>query len=77
VKVTLYTKEDCGLCDEAAALLRRLQKRIRFDIEFVDIAVDGVAGAQYGERVPVIAVDGVEVAAAPLEEQQLAAILTA
>jgi glutaredoxin len=73
--VTLYTKEDCGLCEEAASLLRRLQRRIRFEIEYVDVEADPVAGERYGQRIPVVAIDGVEVAAAPLDEQQLAAAL--
>jgi glutaredoxin len=77
MKVTLYTKDDCGLCEEAAGMLRRLQRRIRFEIEYVDIAADPAAAERYGERIPVIAVDGVEVAAAPLDEQRLAAALSA
>ncbi len=75
MRVTLYTKADCGLCEEAASMLRRLQKQWRFEIEYVDIEADAGATERYGSRIPVIAVDGEEVAAAPLEEKQLAAIL--
>lgn len=73
--VTLYTKEDCGLCEEAASMLRRLQQRIRFEIEYVDVEADQAAAERYGQRIPVIVIDGVEVAVAPLDEQQLAAAL--
>jgi glutaredoxin len=73
--VTLYTKEDCGLCEEAASMLRRLQQRIRFEIEYVDVEADQAAAERYGQRIPVIVIDGVEVAAAPLDEQRLAAAL--
>jgi glutaredoxin len=75
VRVTLYTKADCGLCEEAASMLKRLQKQTRFEIEYVYIEADARANERYGSRIPVIAVDGEEVAAAPLEEKQLAAIL--
>ena len=73
--VTLYTKEDCGLCEEAASMLRRLQQRIRFEIEYVDVEADQAAAERYGQRIPVIVIDGVEVAAPPLDEQRLAAAL--
>ena len=75
MKVTLYTKEDCGLCEEAASMLKRLQKQSRFEIEYVYIENDSSATERYGSRIPVIAVDGEEVAAAPLDEKQLSAIL--
>lgn len=75
MRVTLYTKADCGLCEEAASMLKRLQKRIRFEIEHVDIEADAGATERYGARIPVIAVDGEEVASAPLDEKDLAAIL--
>lgn len=56
-------------------MLKRLQKQIRFAIEHVDIEADANATERYGSRIPVIAVDGEEVAAAPLDEKQLTAIL--
>ncbi len=75
MRVTLYTKADCGLCEEAASMLKRLQKQRRFEIEYVDIEADAGATERYGLRIPVIAVDGEEVASAPFDEKQLAAIL--
>ena len=75
MRVTLYTKADCGLCEEAASMLRRLRKQTRFELEYVNIEADAGANERYGSRIPVIAVDGEEVAAAPLDEKQLAAIL--
>ena len=75
MKVTLYTKEDCGLCEEAASMLKRLQRQTHFEIEYVYIETDASANERYRSRIPVIALDGEEVAAAPLDENQLAAIL--
>lgn len=56
-------------------MLKRLQRKIRFDIEYVNIETDANATERYGSRIPVIAVDGEEVAAAPLDEKQIMAIL--
>jgi glutaredoxin len=75
VRVTLYTKAHCGLCEEAAAMLKRLQKQSRFEIEYVDIEADAGANQRFASRIPVIAVDGKEVAAAPIDEKQLTSIL--
>ncbi len=75
MRVTLYTKADCSLCEEAASMLKRLQRQTRFELEYVYIEADAHANERYGSRIPVIVVDGEEVAAAPLDDKQLAAIL--
>ncbi|HEU4760638.1 MAG TPA: glutaredoxin family protein, partial [Dehalococcoidia bacterium] len=77
LRVTLFTQEDCGLCREAEALLRRLRRRIPFELEVVDIESDETLLRRYWDRVPVVAVDGGEVAAAPLEERHLGSLLSA
>ncbi len=56
-------------------MLKRLQIQTRFEIEYIDIEADAGANERYGSRIPVIAVDGEEVASAPFDEKQLAAIL--
>jgi glutaredoxin len=75
LKVTLYTKPDCGLCVEAEDMLRRLQKKIQFELEFVTLGTHDLASEGYAERVPVVLVDGLEVAAAPIDERKLQALL--
>jgi glutaredoxin len=75
MKVTLYTKSVCGLCCEAEAMLRRISGKIRFELELVDIEVDSATCASYRDRIPVVAVNGEEAAAAPLGEKRLASVL--
>ncbi len=75
MKVTLYTKDDCGLCREAEAMLRRIGGKIQFELELVNIDVSDVDYRRYRERIPVIAVNGEEVAEAPLDEKRLASLL--
>lgn len=77
MKVSLYTKEDCGLCEEAEEVLRRARKLIRFDLERVYIDDDRGLSELYGDRVPVVTVDGKEVASAPLAAERLLAGLSA
>ena len=58
--LTLYTKTDCTLCDEARIALERVRARVPFDLEVLDIGADPALSARYGERVPVVLVDGAE-----------------
>ena len=75
--VTLYTKKDCGLCREAERVLGRLHREKPFALVLVDIEADARIYDRYWDRVPVVAVDGKEVAAAPLDETYLRALLSA
>lgn len=59
--VTLYGKPGCHLCDEARAVVAAVRAEREFSLEEVDITLDPALYARYGERIPVIAVDGVEV----------------
>jgi glutaredoxin len=74
LKVTVFTTEDCGLCRDAERMVLALQKKICFEVDFVDICADPAVYNRYWDRVPVVAVDGNEVAA-PLDEHRLKAIL--
>ncbi|HYI79258.1 MAG TPA: glutaredoxin family protein [Thermoleophilaceae bacterium] len=58
--VTLYGKPGCCLCDDARAAVRELRERHGFDLEEVDVSLDPRLHRDYGERIPVVAVDGQE-----------------
>jgi hypothetical protein len=59
--VVLYTRQRCGLCARAEALIRaELGRHAR--LRTVDVDRDDALVERYGVRVPVVAVDGVEVA---------------
>ena len=58
--VTLYSKQDCPLCDEARVALGRVRGRIDFDLREVDISSDPELEARYRERIPVVAVEGAD-----------------
>ena len=59
-RVILYTRAGCHLCEEAERVLRREQTATPFRLELVDIDRDPELARRYGVRVPVVAVDGVE-----------------
>lgn len=64
--VVVYTRQRCGLCRQAEQLVADLAPR-SVDVRLVDVDGDDDLLRRYHLRVPVIEVDGVEVAAAPVD----------
>jgi glutaredoxin len=58
--VTLYGKPGCHLCEDARAVIDRVRADHEFELKEVDITLDPGLFRAYGERIPVVAVDGVE-----------------
>lgn len=74
--VTLYTRVQCGLCDETAAALRALSGDLRFTLVEIDIDTDAALQERYNDVVPVVAVGERVIAQAPIDEGALRALLT-
>lgn len=60
VRIDLYTRADCPLCDEAKAVLRRTLRFRRHVYVEHDLAADEAARAAYADEIPVVLVDGVK-----------------
>jgi len=73
--VTLYGRAGCCLCDEARDALERVRARRPFVLEEIDIETDDTLHRRYLERIPVVAVDGVETFDYEVDEEALAARL--
>ncbi len=52
MKLTLYSTQDCHLCEQAADLLKQVTEKI--DLEYIDIARSESLVEKYGIRIPVI-----------------------
>lgn len=70
-RVILYTRRQCGLCDDVAAALIRLQAALGYAYDEVDIDGDAALSARYGEAIPVVTVDDREIARAPVDPARL------
>jgi glutaredoxin len=57
-EVTLYGRPGCHLCEKARAAVEAAHARRDFALEEVDISLDSRLERRYGERVPVVAIDG-------------------
>jgi glutaredoxin len=67
--ITVYSKPDCYLCDEALAVLRRLQGELGFELAELDITSDEALHRAYFERIPVVCIgDGEELCEYVVEE---------
>ena len=60
MRVTLYSKAGCHLCDEAREHLEDLAADHVFELDEIDIRRDDPLFERYRYRIPVITVDGVE-----------------
>ena len=54
IKIEIYSKPDCHLCDEAKSVLLAVQKKFFFNLIEVDITTDKVLVEKYKEEIPVV-----------------------
>ncbi len=58
--MTLYTKPDCHLCEDALTALHEVGAELPFELVVRDITTDEALHRAYFERIPVVALDGEE-----------------
>ena len=75
--VTLFTKPGCHLCEAVEQLIERVGERHVFTFVKRNILDDPADLRAYGERIPVVSVDGREIARYRLTERQLVSALQA
>jgi glutaredoxin len=66
--VTVYSRPDCHLCEDAMAVLRGLQAELGFTLRELDISADDALHRAYFERIPVVEMDGEELCEYVVEE---------
>ncbi len=60
MRVVLYSRVGCHLCDAARDVLTAELSRSPFDLVEVDVAGDDDLEREYGIRIPVVEIDGEE-----------------
>ena len=71
VKLTLYSKKECHLCDAAKKELNDLRKELSFSITEVDIEKDLTANEKYRRLIPVIEMDGKVIFTGRIDREKL------
>jgi glutaredoxin len=69
--LTLYSKPDCHLCEDAVTVLRALQEELSFELRELDITADDALHRSYFERIPVLELDGEELCEYFVDEKLL------
>ena len=60
MRVVLYSRPGCHLCDEARAVIAAERERTPFAFDEVNVETDDALELEYGIRIPVVVIDGVE-----------------
>lgn len=71
VKLTLFTKENCGLCVEAKEILEQLRIEKNIIIEEIDIYSDDELLEEYQLMIPVIKVNGEMIAFGKIQKKDI------
>jgi glutaredoxin len=71
-KVTLYGKPGCCLCDEARAEVEAVRAERAFELTEVDVSLDPRLWNAFGERIPVLEIDGEEAFELHVDRAELA-----
>lgn len=69
IKVLLYKKEGCHLCDEAEATLDRLKKERKFFLERIMLEENTDMFERYGNKVPIVFINNKMTFEFKLDEQ--------
>ena len=73
--VTVMTRQNCSLCEKAMDAVRRICGEFDVPWRGVDVDTDPELRAEYGDRVPVVLIDGREHGYFTVEEDRFRAAL--
>ena len=73
--ITIYSKPDCHLCDRAKEVIERCRNKADFTVEVLDISQDPELFERYRNDIPVILLDGKEIARHFVRERKLLELL--
>ncbi|HEV8720664.1 MAG TPA: glutaredoxin family protein [Candidatus Binatia bacterium] len=57
-KLTLYSRQDCGLCDEMKEVVRAVASEIPLEMEEIDVDRSNELREKFGNEVPVLFING-------------------
>ena len=68
--VRFITRSVCRICEEAYPIVAQRAHRKGWDLETIDVDDTGLA-AEFGDRVPVVVLDGIEVLSGRFDKRQV------
>jgi hypothetical protein len=70
-QVRVFSRHGCHLCEDMLSQLAELQRSQQFTVESVDVDGDMLLGQRYGDAVPVLECDDIEICRHYLDEKAL------
>jgi glutaredoxin len=80
VRLTIYSRPGCHLCDEMKSVVHRVTKHaenVDIALEEIDISTNRELVDRYGLEIPVLMIDGKKVAKYRVSEQELTQMVKA
>ena len=74
-QVVLYSRPGCHLCEDMKAIVDRIRRSVPFDLTVIDISNDEALEERYGVEIPVLTINGRQVARYRITEGELLGIL--
>jgi glutaredoxin len=74
-KLTLYSRQDCCLCDEMKAIIREVALTIPLELEVIDVDASAELREKFSDEVPVLFIDGRKAFKYRVTESALATLL--
>ena len=71
LKATLYSRPGCHLCEVLKGKLHWIGRDDPLDVHEIDVSGDASLEARYGHRVPVLTIDGIEIAEGVVTDDEL------
>lgn len=71
VKVEIYSKKDCHLCEVAKAVLLKAKQKYPIQITEIDISLDYELFEKYKEQIPVVFINGRKAFKFKIDEKEL------
>jgi glutaredoxin len=75
MRIVLYSRPGCHLCDVAREVLAAERERTPFDLEEISIEGDDALELEYQIRIPVVEIDGREVFEVEVDAAELARLV--
>jgi glutaredoxin len=58
IRIEIYSRPGCHLCDEAKEVIERVGRRFPFALSVINIETDPELEKLYGEEIPVVFING-------------------
>lgn len=71
IRIEIYSRPRCHLCDEAKDVIERVRRRHTFSVSVINIEDDPMLEHAYGTDIPVIFVNGKETFKHRVNEREL------